>query len=171
VVIFLENYYSQLTDTIRGGAGKGREEKREEMPYHVTKLSTESEYQHHFISPCKQQVENQFCNLMDLNTDKVSRPPQAGSKFILRGSTRTGQTPPTHFHIWLSSGNWLRGVVKNRGVSSSRFLGRSKGWGRGLEVWTPLEVVVLVWLTGRWGMTAAWILRGATQMPEGMSRR
>jgi len=70
VVIFLENYYSQLTDTIRGGAGKGREEKREEMPYHVTKLSTESEYQHHFISPCKQQDENQFCNLMDLNTNK-----------------------------------------------------------------------------------------------------
>jgi len=70
VVIFLENYYSQLTDTIRGGAGKGGEEKGEEMPYHVTKLSRESEYQHHFISPCKQQDGNQFYNFMDLNTDK-----------------------------------------------------------------------------------------------------
>jgi len=34
------------------------------------KLSRESEYQHHFISLCKQQDENQFCNLVDLNTDK-----------------------------------------------------------------------------------------------------
>jgi len=30
------------------------------MLCHVTKLSRESEYQHHFISPCKQQDENQF---------------------------------------------------------------------------------------------------------------
>jgi hypothetical protein len=50
VVIFLENYYSQLTETIRGGAGKGGEEKGEEMPCHVTKLSRESEYQHHSSS-------------------------------------------------------------------------------------------------------------------------
>ena len=50
--------------------------------------------------------------------------------------------------------------MKRGGVSSSSFLGSSKGWGLGLEIWTPLDVVVLVWLTGRWGMTAAWILRG-----------
>jgi hypothetical protein len=101
----------------------------------------------------------------------MSRPPQAGSNFIVHGSTGTGRTPPTPFHISLSPGNWLIGVVKGGGVSSSSFLGRSKGWGRGLEVWTLLEVVTLVWLTGRWGMIAAWILREATQTPEGMSRR
>jgi hypothetical protein len=70
VVIFLENSYSQLTDTIRGGARKGGEEKGEEMSCHVTKLSRESDYQHHFISPCKQQDGNQFCNFVDINTDK-----------------------------------------------------------------------------------------------------
>ena len=101
----------------------------------------------------------------------MSRPPRAGSKFNVRGSTETGRTHPTPFHIWLSSGDWLIVVVKGGGASSSRFLGRSKGWSQGLEVWTPLKVAVLIWLTGRWGMIAAWILHGATQTPEVMSRR
>jgi len=57
------------------------------------------------------------------------------------------------------------------GGSSWSFLGSSKGWGRGLDIGTPLDVVVLIWLTGSWGMIAAWILRGATQAPEGMSSR
>ena len=83
----------------------------------------------------------------------------------------TGWTPPTPLHIWLLSGEWLIGVVNGGGVSSWSSLGGFRGWGLGLEVWTPLEVVILIWLTGRWGMIAAWILRGATQTPEGMSRR
>jgi len=67
---------------------------------------------------------------------------------------------PTPFHIWLSSGDWLIGLEKGGGVSSSSFLGGSKGWGLGLEVWTPLKEVVLIWLASRWGEIAARILRG-----------
>jgi hypothetical protein len=50
--------------------------------------------------------------------------------------------------------------VKGGGVSSWSSLGGSKSWGLGLEVWTQLEVVVFIWLTGRWGRIAAWIHRG-----------
>jgi hypothetical protein len=49
--------------------------------------------------------------------------------------------------------------MKGGGVSSSSFLGGFKGWGLGLEVWTPLKEVVLIWLASRWGETAARILR------------
>jgi len=61
--------------------------------------------------------------------------------------------------------------MKGGGVSSSNFLGGFRGWGLGLEVWTPLKEVVLIWLASRWEETAVLILRGATQMPDGMSRR
>jgi len=50
--------------------------------------------------------------------------------------------------------------VKVGGVSSPSFLRGFRDWGLGLEVWTPLEEVVLIWLANRWGEIAAWILRG-----------
>jgi hypothetical protein len=50
--------------------------------------------------------------------------------------------------------------VKGGGVSSSRFLSGFKGWGLGLEVWTPLEEDALIWLTSHWGEIAARIFRG-----------
>jgi hypothetical protein len=68
--------------------------------------------------------------------------------------------PLLSIYIWLSSGDWLIGVVKDGGVSSSNFLGGFKGWGLWLEVWTPLKEVVLIWLASRWGEIAARILRG-----------
>jgi len=49
---------------------------------------------------------------------------------------------PLLFHIWLSSGDWLIGVVKGGGVSAWSSLGGSKSWGQGLKVWTPRKVVV-----------------------------
>jgi hypothetical protein len=73
--------------------------------------------------------------------------------------------------MWLSSGDWLFGVVKGGGVSSLSFLGGFKGWGLGLEVWTPLKEVIFIRLASRWEEIAARILEGATQMPKGMSRR
>jgi len=91
----------------------------------------------------------------------MSRPPQAGSKFVVTRKYRN-RTDISHSfpYIWLSSGDWLIGVVKDGGVSSSSFLGGFKGWGLGLEVWTPLKEVVLIWLAGRWGEIVARILCG-----------
>jgi len=91
----------------------------------------------------------------------VSRPPQAGSKFVATwkywNKTDTSHSFP---YIWLSSSDWLIGVVKGGSVSSSSFLGGFKDWGLWLEVWTPLKEVVLIWLASHWGEIAAWILRG-----------
>jgi len=67
------------------------------------------------------------------------RLPQSSS---VCGSTGTGRTPPTPFHIWLSFGDWLIGVVKGGGISAWSSLGGSKSWGRGLEARTPRKVVV-----------------------------
>jgi hypothetical protein len=50
--------------------------------------------------------------------------------------------------------------VKGGGVSSLSFLGGFRGWGLGLEIWTPLKEVVLIWLASRWGEIAVRILRG-----------
>ena len=61
-------------------------------------------------------------------------------------------------YMWLSSGDWLFGVVKGGGVSSLSFLDGFKGWGLGLEVWTPLKEV-LISLASRWGEITARILR------------
>jgi hypothetical protein len=92
----------------------------------------------------------------------VSQPPQAGSKY---GATQKYQnrTDTSHSfpYIWLSSGDWLIGVVKGGGVSSSSFLGGFRGWSLGLEAWTPLKVVVLIWLASHWGEIGARILRGS----------
>ena len=89
----------------------------------------------------------------------MSRPPQGGSKFVAtwkyRNRTNTSHSFP---YIWLSSGDWLLGVVKGGGVSSSSFLGGFRGWGLGLEVWTPLKEV-LISLASRWGEITARILR------------
>jgi len=90
---------------------------------------------------------------------QLSQPPQAGSKFVAtrkyRNRTDTSHSFP---YICLSSGDWLIGVVKGGGVSSSSFLGGFRGWGLGLEVWTPLKEV-LISLASRWGEITARILR------------
>ena len=86
----------------------------------------------------------------------LSRPPQAGPKFVATRKYRN-RTDISHSfpYKWPSSGDWLIEVVKGGGISSSSFLGGFKGWGLGLEVWTPLKEVVLIWLAGRWGEIAA----------------
>jgi hypothetical protein len=61
--------------------------------------------------------------------------------------------------------------VKGGGVSSQSFLGGFKGWGLGLEVWTPLKEVVFIRLGSHWEEIAARILEGAMQTLEGVSRR
>jgi hypothetical protein len=63
-------------------------------------------------------------------------------------------------YIWLSSGDWLLGVVEGGGISSLSFLGGFRGWGLGLAVWTPLQEVILIWFASHWGEIAAQILRG-----------
>jgi hypothetical protein len=91
----------------------------------------------------------------------VSQPPQAGSKSVTtqkyQNRTDTSHSFP---YIWLLSGDGLIGVVKGGGVSSSSFLGGFRGLGLGLEVWTPLKEVVLIWLASRWGEIGAWTLHG-----------
>jgi len=98
----------------------------------------------------------------------MSRPPQAGSKSFAaqkyRKRTYTSHSLP---YIWLSCGGWLLGVLKIGGVSSSSFLGGFKGWGLGLEVWTPLKEVVLICLASHWGEIAAQILRGGYTDAQG----
>jgi hypothetical protein len=75
-----------------------------------------------------------------LKTVALSRWPQAGSKFVAtrkyRNRTDTSHSFP---YIWLSSGDWLLGVVKGGGVCFSSVLGGFRGWGLGLEVWSPLK--------------------------------
>jgi len=91
----------------------------------------------------------------------LSRPPLAGSKSVAsRKYQKRTDTSHSLRYIRLSSGDWLLGVVKGRGVSSSSFLGGFKGWSRGLEVWTPLKEVVSIWLASYWGEIAARILCG-----------
>jgi hypothetical protein len=53
------------------------------------------------------------------------------------------------------------GTVKFGGVRSSRFLGGFRGWSLVLAVWTLVREVVLIWLTSRWGETAARVLLGS----------
>jgi hypothetical protein len=90
---------------------------------------------------------------------------------LLRGSTRTGQTPFSTFIYGYPLAIGYFGVVKGGGVSSQSFLGGFRGWGLVLAVWTPLREVVLIWLASRWGQTAASILRGGYTDVQGTSRR
>jgi hypothetical protein len=99
---------------------------------------------------------------------RLSRPPQAGSKFVAtrkyRNRTDTSYSIP---YIWLSSGDWLLGVVKGGGISSPSFLGGFRGWGLRLEVWTPLKEDVWIWLASRWGEIAVRILHGGYADAQG----
>jgi hypothetical protein len=57
--------------------------------------------------------------------------------------------------------------VEGGGVSSSCFLSGYSGWCLGIEVWTHLKEVVLVWLARRWEEIAARILRGGSADARG----
>jgi hypothetical protein len=89
----------------------------------------------------------------------LCRLPRAGSKFI---ATRKYWNRTNTFlffpYIRLSAGDWSLGVVKGGDVSSPSFLCSFRCWGLGLEVWTPLKDVFLIWLTSRWQEIAARIL-------------
>jgi len=97
----------------------------------------------------------------------LSRPPQAGSKFVATqkylNRTNTSLSFP---YIWLSADDWLLGVVKCGGVNSSRFLGGFRVWGLGLPDWTRLKEVVVIWLASTRGETAARFFVVATQTPR-----